>query len=169
MTLKIKSLFATLSLGIQAFPASSNVVTYDISVAGGTWYGGLSWGIPGLPINGSISVDNIALSISGFSLTAGPSNWSQQNFTTAPGLSFDSFGSLTDFNLPHLSSGNYQMSINSSNSFELFDGNNVASCTGCVHFSPSALPVPEPGGGVLLSAGIALFVLLGLHRTRAAQ
>jgi hypothetical protein len=154
-------IFAAALLGSRA---NAVPIVYDISVNGADWYGGLSWGIPGLPIIGTISVDNELGLVDSFSLTAGPTHWSLANFGTTPAISFNGNGNLIGFNLYKSYSGNYQMSLRSDNHFELFDGNNVASCNSCVNFSPeTSFPVPEPAVFALFSAGI---VVLIRHLTR---
>ena len=64
-----KLLMAGLAVGVMVFGmiggvASASVISYNISVSSSGnsagWYGGLSWGIPGLPITRSISVDTAA-------------------------------------------------------------------------------------------------------------
>jgi hypothetical protein len=170
-TMKPALLFATALLG---GPAHAVAISYDISVSSPSdssgWYGGLSWGIPGLPILGTITVNDQSKLLESFSLTAGPTSWSQANIGSTPSLSFDSGGNLVSFNLSRsysLPSGIYQMQLRSDNFFELFDGNNVAGCYGCVHFSAQAQPpVPEPGAVFFVSIGLA-GLLFGRRKRRA--
>ena len=148
--------FSTLALLLASIlaagPSGAAVISYDIDVSspssGSGWYGG-TLGLPGLPVTGRLTLDNQDGSVGSFSLTAGPTTWSQADFTTTPALSFDSLGNLIAFNLYQsllVPADNYTMTLSSNNHFEISDpAQNYAGCYGCVSFfqAPAATPLPS--------------------------
>lgn len=165
---------------VCATNVQSTLLTYDITVTGGGWFGigPPPFGLPAQPnLSGTVTVDNTLSGLAAFAnftLATGTHTWTLAELVgTGAFVSFDAGGNLTQFALAPFVFSPYDLQFFSNNAMNI--RNNATgpvpvdffACNGCISFA-RADPVPEPATAALVAIAVAGALLARRRIARAA-